>query len=467
MENIGTNVLQKAETAGDILDALNERSDIIRGMDLSIKEKERQSKIETSNTLKKLCDSKYFNALGKVIETFHANGESDTAKNLLKDLLVARNENLGKFYEMMAYYFLMSSFINFEPQIHIPSSDCYKKDEHGYDADGLIKEWNCVFDVKMFGVVFPHIKTAEKKLQEKINKKIAYWIQLFESGQKEIIRLKLQAAENESCTHKKEKLMQEVDFERKKLERMEQEEKSDLWKYKLKMDGHYDIAVTDLKKYLLGRLDDLADELARDAWDKRMERWENSSNWESENMICKHGLGFIQKKVEGTHLTCSMYSPIAMHFNHGLIIYWHESDKYEWAQKNRFYFMHDASQFVRNRPYMIICAFDKESSGPFLQYTDSLHEYFRELCRRIFIDLNRMTDRKVDDGKAIPVSISETSKKLTGIMFIETSAIAKNERKDYAWVYLNPNADNPLLNYQVNQFHNISAIVEDYKHDNY
>lgn len=368
---------------------------------------------------------------------------------------------------MMAYYFLISTGVMFAPQIHISSDDCYKRDKQGYEADGIISEWNCVFDVKMFGIVFPHVITAENKLQEKVNKKILERIEQFESEVNKKIQLLSEEIKNETDEYKQKQLMCEVDLENKKLERMIMEKREDLWSYVLKIDGNHSINVLDMKKHMLGNLDHLAEKLAQMAWDERIEKWENIQDWESKNLIRKHGLGFIQKNVDGTTYTCSLYSPISMQLNHGFITKWHTSDIYEWALNNRFYFMHDASQFVRSRPYMIICVFDKELSGPFLQFTDGLSGYFRALCRRIFMDLNRMTDRNVDDGKAIPVSISEASKKITGILFLETSAIAEGNWHDYGWVYFNPNADNPLMEYQKNYFHNCNVFMDNFRYDNY
>lgn len=459
--------LKNLKSVEDLLDTMTTYSEPISKMNIHLKEREKEVNIKESATLRKIVDVKYFIALCKTIETFIEKDEAETARNLLKDILVAKDENLGKFYEMMAYYFLISTCMPFKPQIQIQSTECYKKGDKGYDADGLIKEWNCVFDVKMFGIVFPHIVTAEKKLQEKVNEQITERIKQFKAERSKNIQSLSDELNNETNTEKKKILMDKIVLEKRKIERMVNEEKSNLWKYVLKIDGVHNLDMDNMKKNIFSELERLAEELVKKAWDSRLEKWENLTNWDSENDICKHGLGFIQMKVNETNYTCTLYSPISMHYNGGIVIRIHGNDMYEWAKNNRFYFMHDASQFVKDRPYIIICPFDKESSGPFLSFTDNLDGYFRALCRRIFMDLNRMTDRDVDDGKAVPVTIAEASKKITGIIFIETSAIAKGGRYDCVWAYLNPNADNPLAKHQINYFHNISALVDDFRYDNY
>lgn len=459
--------LKEVKSVKDLLDTLKNCSEPISKMNIHLKDTEKEVNIKESATLRKIVDVKYFIALRKTIEKFIEKDEAETARNLLKDILVAKDENLGKFYEMMAYYFLISTDMQFKPQIQIQSSECYKKGDKGYDADGLIKYWNCVFDVKMFGIVFPHIVTANKKLQEKINKKIIERIKQFKAERNENIQSLSDEFNNETDTDKKKILMDKIALEKKKIERMMNEEEANLWKYTLKIDGYHSLDMNKMRKNILNELDNLAEELAKRAWDERLEKWKNLDNWDNKNNICKHGLGFIQMKIDETNYTCTLYSPIFMNSNGGIVTSIHENDMYEWAKNNRFYFMHDASQFVKDRPYMIICPFDKESSGPFLSFTDNLDGYFRALRRRIFMDLNRMTDRYVDDGKAVPVTISEASKKITGIIFIETSAIAKDETYDRAWAYLNPNADNPLAEHQIYYFNHISALVDDFRYDNY
>ena len=54
--------------------------------------------------------------------------------------------------------------------IHILERFCFKSSRDGYDADGEILELNCVFDVKEFGIGFPHRKDFRMRLQERVNR---------------------------------------------------------------------------------------------------------------------------------------------------------------------------------------------------------------------------------------------------------------------------------------------------------
>ena len=143
--------------------------------------------------------------------------------------------------------------------------------------------------------------------------------------------------------------MDKIALEKKKIERMMNEEEANLWKYTLKIDGYHSLDMNKMRKNILNELDNLAEELAKRAWDERLEKWKNLDNWDNKNNICKHGLGFIQMKIDETNYTCTLYSPIFMNSNGGIVTSIHENDMYEWAKNNRFYFMHDASQFVKDR----------------------------------------------------------------------------------------------------------------------
>lgn len=457
--------LKDAKSVEDLLNTLRECSGPISKMNIHLNDREKEVNIKESATLRKIVDVKYFIALRKTIEKFIEKDEAETARNLLKDILVAKDENLGKFYEMMVYYFLINNDISFTPQVKIQSSECYKKGDKGYDADGLIHGLNCVFDVKMFGIVFPHITIARKKLQEKVNKKISEKIEQFKGERNENIQSLSKDIEEEMDIDKKKTLKEKLDLEKKKVERMIIEEKKGLWKYVLKIDGQYNADTISIKKHIFERLDILAEELVEKVWIDHMETWKKL-DWGSDDKTCEYGQDVILVKIDGTDYTCRLHSS-----RYKIVTSVHESDMYEWAKNNRFYFMHDASQFVKDRPYMIICSFDKESGSPFLSFTEYLDGYFRALCRRIFMDLNRMTDRNIDDGKAVPVTISEASKKITGIIFIETSGLAKDEKKntakDYVWAYFNPNADNPLYDYQKKELFYIGVSYDDYRNDNY
>ncbi|HFL3266424.1 TPA: hypothetical protein ACG3I4_002373 [Clostridioides difficile] len=145
-----------------------------------------------------------------------------------------------------------------------------------------------------------------------------------------------------------------------------------------------------------------------------------------------------------------------------------ELDIYKWAKENEFCFMKDASQFTRQKPYVLIALFDKYSNRIIhtnKNYYNNL--ILRTLCRRIFMNLPNINSKKLIDfdKKAVEdITIAEVSKKISGIIFMDSS----NNFKESIYTYINPNADNKLKNYQVDIiFKQNGAYIDDFKYDNY
>ena len=361
--------------------------------------------------------------------------------------------------------------IRFDPQPHIEAEFCFKSSGDGYEADGEILELDCVFDVKEFGIGFPHIKDFKMKLQEQVDQLFSKKIKEYLEESNNTIRRLEQEIDSQISDDLKHPLKEEIDKEKRKQDRMDSEIKSKLWDYTITVDGLINMGMDELADYIKNA-SYIAEKLVNKAWQERINKWEDDSTWNNDNPIVKHGLGFFQEHVKGLGLTCTLESNIAQEVRGTSHMNVYEINAYEWAMKNKFYFMGDASQFVRNRPYMIICALDRHDNI-FLNNVKDYDVYFRPLCRRIFIELNRMTNRSIQtsfDGKAkLGFSVSEAVKKITGIIFLETSELLNTERfRTPMWIYLNPNADNPLLNYQVHQLHLIMPeIIENFKYDNY
>lgn len=149
-----------------------------------------------------------------------------------------------------------------------------------------------------------------------------------------------------------------------------------------------------------------------------------------------------------------------------------EFDQYEWAENNQFYFMYHASQFCVNNPYIIICPFDRNCCPLFANEEDTKDVYYmlRPLCRRMFMNLINYKDRDVcefDDNAKEGIKISTAARKVSAIVFLDvTKEYAHSEVR--TWAFLNPNADNKILGYQVHQlFHLNRVFVEDFRYDNY
>lgn len=148
-----------------------------------------------------------------------------------------------------------------------------------------------------------------------------------------------------------------------------------------------------------------------------------------------------------------------------------EFDAYEWAEKNETYFLQHGSQFCTNNPYIIFCPFDKTTNFTFASSdVGTVHLWLRPLCRRIFMNLNRMDHKMLCDydGKAkAGVSIASASKKISAIVFLDVT-----EQHDYSdcriWAFVNPNADNKLYNHEINSWFRLAgAIIDDFSFDNY
>lgn len=148
-----------------------------------------------------------------------------------------------------------------------------------------------------------------------------------------------------------------------------------------------------------------------------------------------------------------------------------EFDRYEWAANNEFYFMHHASQFCINSPYILFCPYDKQLA-PIFSNEDRSFTFlaFRALCRRVFMNLIKMDERKINsfDGKARnDISVATATKKISAIVFIDVS-----DEFDYlhcrTFVFQNPNADYKIPRYQIDKlFRYAGAIIEDFRFDNY
>lgn len=459
--------LDNAKTNTDIRKILSESSALIKNLDIKFNEKD----IHTSKTLWKLKNPQYCQALITTIEKLSEQGYGEFAKALIKDILVSRGGNQGKLFEMMTYYCFLKEDVRFNPQPHIEAELCFKSSGDGYDADGEILELNCVFDVKEFGIGFPHIKDFKMKLQEQVDRLFSEKIKEYLEESNNTIRRLEQEIDSETNDVLKNTLKEEIDKEKRKQDRMDSEINSKLWDYTITVDGFINLGIDELADYIKNA-SCIAEKIVNKAWKERINRWEEDSTWNNDNPIIKHGLGFQKEFIKGLGLTCTLESKIAQEVRGTSRMNVYEIDAYEWAMKNRYYFMGDASQFVRNKPYMIICVLDRHDNM-FLRDVNDYDIFFRPLCRRMFIELSRMTDRNVQtsfDGKAKPgFSVSEAAKKITGIIFLETSELLDTERtRTPMWIYLNPNADNPLLNNQVNRLRlMMPEIIEDYKYDNY
>lgn len=148
-----------------------------------------------------------------------------------------------------------------------------------------------------------------------------------------------------------------------------------------------------------------------------------------------------------------------------------EFDFFEWAENNEFYFMHHASQFCINAPYILFCPYDEQLASIFTTEDRELPFWaFRSLCRRIFINLTKMDGRKITefDGKARNgVSVATAAKKISAIVFLDVSKTF-DEQGCHMYVFQNPNADYKIPEHQIARlFRYAGATVDNFRFDNY
>ena len=148
-----------------------------------------------------------------------------------------------------------------------------------------------------------------------------------------------------------------------------------------------------------------------------------------------------------------------------------EFNPYQWAENNQFYFIHHASQFCKNSPYILFCPYDTQLAPLFSRENDDLaFQSFRALSRRIFMNLTKLENRKIIefDGKAQKdISVATAAKKISAIIFIDVS-YDFNYSNCRMFVFQNPNADLKIPLHQIKSlFGYAGAAIEDFEYDNY
>lgn len=145
-----------------------------------------------------------------------------------------------------------------------------------------------------------------------------------------------------------------------------------------------------------------------------------------------------------------------------------EINPYKWAQENQFYFFHDSSQFCTDRPYVIICPYDKKIAPHFADgFSSSTNAAFRSLCRRMFLGMQDNISAQEYDNKCFPlISLKEASQCISAVIFQDISM--SPDLDDVTWIYLNPNAKNRMPRYLADSFRlHINSILDDFTYDSY
>ena len=145
-----------------------------------------------------------------------------------------------------------------------------------------------------------------------------------------------------------------------------------------------------------------------------------------------------------------------------------EINPYKWAEENQYNFFHDASQFCIDRPYVIICPYDKKIATHFADgFSSSTSAAFRSLCRRIFLGMPEDKYAQEYDRKCLPaISLKEASRYISALIFQDISM--NPDLDDVTWIYLNPHAKKQMPKYIADSFRfHTNSTLEDFAYDNY
>ena len=144
-----------------------------------------------------------------------------------------------------------------------------------------------------------------------------------------------------------------------------------------------------------------------------------------------------------------------------------EFNPYKWARDNQYYFFHDASQYCTNKPFVIICPYDRNTASLFVDnISDFTHIAFRSLCRRMFIGMPDDVIASNYDSACIPlISMRAASQCISAVIFQDVTDLFDNRGP---WIFVNPNATHKLPQIISDQFRFQScSLFEDFSYDNY
>lgn len=299
------------------------------------------------------------------------------------------SSNNGKIIEVLSYDWLMQRFPDIKFQCDINQKDCYKLKD-GYKADGQFE--SVVFDIKTFGIGFPHYKDLERHLQKLVDK-------------------------------------------------------TNMGKFLIMVSGNGDVSTDDIEQHNT-QASSIVDELF------------------------KHPLGPEENpdylmKLDDLGIEVRAYNEKN---KRNVYIGENYTNRTAWAEENQYHFFRHSSQFLINNPYMIICAYDHRLV-PWLGGGDKLDIYyrFRFFARRMFMNLIHDSDHEInfyDKNAREGVNVSEAARKVSAVLFVDLEADS-DMYADMSWLFVNPNADNPIYNYIAGCFQDCGSLVDDFMYDNY
>lgn len=369
------------------------------------------SKFLENNDAKIYVSDTYISRIGDCINYWLSNHQKALAKKELNEFLVNPSIQNGTVYEILAYQWFIENSIPVEYQPEISKEDSLKS-KSGYNADGRLDD-EIVFDIKSFSFGQSQYQILENALNE-----------MWKEERKQRIQDRNEIDGEKGCERDKEE---------------------DVPDYCIMISGESDLSSQTMGG-LLKKKQYIFEELF------------SETN--------KFYTDYIYR-LSDCRLEIRAYynKPGRINFHTGIS----EFNVDKWAMLNETQVLSHCSQFCRNQPYFLMYPYDREKAR-YLCFNDhSLFYALRTLMRRSFINL-RKNEHNINyyDGKAVSnMKVCEAIGKLSGVFFLDITE-KYQYGKSNAILYINPNADNPIKESQVDYVFGIpGATVYDFYYDNY
>ena len=148
-------------------------------------------------------------------------------------------------------------------------------------------------------------------------------------------------------------------------------------------------------------------------------------------------------------------------------------NSYEFAEKYHRILFNYTDKFVKVKPSFIVFVSFKWYNQNLSDFDNDNLKIYRSIARRVFCQYqnNNALFNTIKTSFTGPETIHEVTKKLSGIIFLEDNCISSEEKTKTnvkSFVYLNPNADNPVkatLNSYLMGLDN--QVYDNFEFDNY
>ncbi len=346
----------------------------------------------------------------RIIDCFNYwtdHSQTDLAKKELNDFLANPSSQNGTVYEILAYQWFHKNCIHVEYQPEISKEDSLKS-KGAYQADGKIDD-EIVFDIKTFSF-----------------------------GQPQYV--KLQNDFNDMWKEERTRLIEE-----QKVKVDNDDSTEDIPDYYIMISGNSDLS-TQMMSKLLEKKQDIYKALFSEC--------------------NKNFTDYIYHLQDyGLIIRAHFYKSGEVKSFTGIS----EFNVDRWAMLNETQVLSHCSQYCRNKPYFLIYPYDREKIRHMYFDDQNLFYAFRTLMRRSFLHLQH-NERYINgyDGKADKdMRVCEVIHKLSAVFFLDVTE-EYEYGKTNAFLFINPNADNPLKEIQVEHYFRQNGVtICDFYYDNY